>query len=153
MNLVSTTLLAAVAINVDLTAVVMTLLFIALYYLLQPLIINDYLRARELRREAVEGAREEARESQGLADARMLEFEDEMRAARKAAAEVRDVIRGQGTAEQRDLVDEGRAEVQQKLIEERAKVAGQVAAAQSELKERAASLSSVIVDKILPRLG
>ncbi len=152
MNLVST-VLASVSIDVDYTAIVMALVFIALYYILQPLIVNDYLAAREMRRDAVDGAREEAKEHQALAEARMLEFEDEMKSARKEAAEVRESLRGQGTEEQRDLVDEARAEVQGKLGEERAKIAAQVAEAQTELKDRAASLSKAIVEKILPSLG
>lgn len=147
------TIIAAVAIDVDLTALVMCGLFIALYYLLQPIIVNDYLRAREMRKEAVEGAREEARESQALAEARMLEFEDEMKVARREAAEVRESLRGQGTAEQRDLVEEAREEVQAKLTEERDKIAAQVGEAEKELKARAAALSNAMVDKILPSAG
>lgn len=148
-----TFLLASVSIDVDATAVVMGLLFIVLYFLLQPLVINPYLRARDLRREAVEGAREEARESEALAEARMMEFEDEMKTARRDAAEVRESLRGQGTAEQRDIVDEARVEVQAQLAAERAKIDAQVVEAQKELQTRASGLSKAMVDKILPAAG
>lgn len=146
-------IIAAVAIDVDPTAIVMAGLFILLYYALQPLIVNDYLRAREMRREAVEGAREEARESQALAEARMLEFEDEMKVARKEAAEVRESLRGQGSEEQRDLIEEARAELMVQLTEERTKIAGQVSDAQKELQTRAVTLSRAMVDRILPGVG
>ncbi len=152
MNLVAT-ILGSVAIDVDFTAIIMAVLFIVLYYVLQHLIVNDYLRARELRRDAVEGAREEAKEHQSLAEVRMLEYEDEIKSARREAAEVRDSLRGQGTAEQADLVADARSEMQSTLAQERAKIADQVAAAEKELAGRATALSKAIVDKILPSMS
>lgn len=146
-------IVASVSVDVDPTAAYMLVLFVLLYYVFKPVIVNDYMRAREMRREAVEGAREEAQESQALAEARMTEFEDEMKSARKDAAEIRDSLRGQGTAEQQDLVAEAREEVQARLAEEREKIAAQVAEAEKELQARANALSKAIVDKILPSVG
>lgn len=144
---------AAVSFDVDLTAVYMALLFVVFYYLFKLVLVNDYLKARDLRRDAVEGAREEATESQALADARIAEFEDEMKAARREAAEVRESMRTQGTAEQHDLLAEARAEIQALLAEERQKIAEQVSSAELELQSRARTLSNAIVDKILPSVG
>ena len=144
---------ASVAVDIDPTVAYMAVLFILLYYVFKPLIVNDYMKAREMRREAVEGAREEATESQALAEARMSEFEDEMKAARRDAAEVRESLRGQGTAEQQDLIAEAREELQGRLAEEREKIAQQVSDAEKELQARAQALSKTIVDKILPSIG
>lgn len=147
------TIPAAVSIDVDATAAFMGILFIVLYFILEPLIMKPYLRARDMRREAVEGAREEAKESEALAEARMMEFEEEMKAARREAAELREGVRTQGTAAQRDLLEDAREELQKKLAEERAVLAQQVDVAQKELQARAAALSEAMVAKILPRVG
>lgn len=146
-------IIASVQIDLDLTAVYMALLFVVFYYLFKVVIVDDYLKARDLRRDAVEGAREEATESQALAESRITEFEDEMKAARREAAEVRESMRGQGTAEQQDMIAETREELQAKLAEERAKIAQQMSAAELELQSRAQVLSKAIVDKILPSVG
>ena len=143
-------LLASVSIDADPTAFIMAGLFIVLYFVLGPLIINPYMRTREMRREAVDGAREEAAEQDSLATSRMNEFEDEIKSARREASQQRETLRGAGTQEQQKLLDEARDEVQAKLAEERKKIQAQVEAARTELEGRAQSLSAAMVDKILP---
>lgn len=146
------TFLAAASIDVDITALVMAALFLVLYFILQPLILNPYMRARELRHKAVEGAREDAREDQAMAEARIQEYEEEMRQARRDAQEVRESIRTQGVAEQNEIVEDARVELQAKLAEEREKVQKQVDAATTQLQVRAESLSKTMVEKILPAI-
>jgi F-type H+-transporting ATPase subunit b len=145
--------IASVAIDVDITAGFMAVLFLALYLVLQPLIITPYMKARKMRTEAVDGAREDATEDQARAEATIQKFEEEMRQARREAQEVRESMRGQGQQEHDDLVSDAHAEVQAKLDTEREKIATQVEEARKEIGNRAEALAQAMVDKVLPELG
>lgn len=145
--------IAAVAIDVDITAGFMALLFLVLYLVLQPLIVKPYMEARQMREEAVGGAKEDAIEDQQRAEAMIQKYEEEMRQARREAQDVRESMRSQGQHEQNELVAEARAEVQGKLQTERAKLADEVAEARKEIESRADALSKAMVEKVLPGLG
>ena len=151
--LAQTLTIAAVAIDIDITAGFMALLFLVLYFVLQPIIVTPYMKARQMRTEAIEGAREDAVEDQARAEATIQKYEEEMRQARREAQEVREAMREQGLAEQRDLVDEAHSEVQEKLETERAKIEEQVAEARKEIEDRAQSLADAMVRKVLPEIG
>ena len=146
-------ILAAVSIDVDITAVAMALLFIIFYYLLQPMILNRYMEARQMRTEAIEGAREDAHEDQARAEATIQKYETQMREARREAQEVRESLRNQGAEEQKEMLEAARAEVQQKLDEEREKIDKQVEEARKQVEGRADALAQAMVDKVLPGLG
>jgi len=142
--------IASASIDVDITTLIMGLLFLLLYVVLLPVIINPYLRTRKAREEGVEGAREEAKDSEARAESTILEYEEQIRMARREAQEVRESLKSQGVAEQRDIIAEARTEIGGKLAQERDRIAGEVEAARAQLDERARSLSQVMVEKILP---
>jgi F0F1-type ATP synthase membrane subunit b/b' len=146
-------LIAAVAIDVDITAVIMAGLFLVLYFVLQPLIINPYLRAREARDEGVDGARQEAADFEARAEATIQEYEEAMVKARRKAQAEREAIRDEGVAVQHEKLEEARAEVSAKLDEERAKIGDEAEAARKELEKRADALSRAMVEKVLPNAG
>ena len=146
-------ILAAVSIDVDVTAIFMAGLFALLYLILQPLIINPYMRARQAREEGVGGAKEEASDSDAQAESMILEYEERMRKARREATEVREVLRTQGVDEQKDLIEEARAEIGAKLAQQRAELATEVESARAKLDTKAQALSRDVVEKILPALG
>lgn len=146
-------LIASASIDVDVTTLVMGVLFLLLYFLLMPIIINPYLRARKAREEGIDGARDEAHDAEARAESTILEYEEQMRIARREAQEVRESLKTQGASEQRDILEDARSEIAGKLAEERAKIAAEVDTAQKQLEARAASLSQAMVDKILPSVG
>jgi F-type H+-transporting ATPase subunit b len=145
--------IASVAIDVDITAVIMAGLFLVLYFVLQPLIINPYLRARESRGEGVDGAAEEAHDFEARAEAALQEYEDAMRQARREAQDVRESIREEGVDAQKGAVEEARVELSEKLETERAQIEEQVEDAREQLEKRADTLSRALVEKVLPNAG
>lgn len=143
-------ILAAVSIDVDVTAIFMAGLFALLYLILQPLIINPYMRARQAREEGVGGAKEEASDSEAQAEAMIVEYEERMRKARREATEVRESLRTQGVEEQKELIEEARVAIGTKLADERARLAAETEAARAQLDTKAQALSRDVVEKILP---
>jgi F-type H+-transporting ATPase subunit b len=143
-------IIAAAAIDIDITMAFQMVLFLFLLVVLNFLLIQPYLEAVEMRKAGVQGSREDAAEFEGKAEAMLAEYETKMRQARRDASEVRDSLRNQGQQEGNELLGEARDEVGVKLLEERKKISKEVGDAEATLRERAESLSSVMVKKVLP---
>lgn len=145
-------LLAAGALDFDITIIAQFVIFMIAIALMHTILITPYLKARELREEGTEGNREEAIETQQLAVQRKSEYEDQLSEVRRDAMGVREELRSQGVAEQEDLMDEVRREVGATLTEERARISKRVHEAEAELDARASQLAEMMVAKILPEL-
>lgn len=146
----SVTILASASIDIDATVAIQMALFLGLLLILRPLLITPYLKAMDARKEGLEGSREDAGEFEIRAEKALADYERKMRDARREAQEVRDSLRGQGTAEQLELIEETRGELSAKIATERAKIDDQREAALVIMKERADGLANVIVSKVLP---
>lgn len=144
------TILAGAAIDIDATLGFQMFLFLALLIILRPLLINPYLKAMDARKEGLEGSREDANEFEIRAEKALADYEKKMRDARREAQEVRDSLRGQGTAEQNEIVEEARAELATKIEGERTKINDERKAALAAMTDRAEGLAGVIVEKVLP---
>ncbi|MEC9399694.1 MAG: ATP synthase F0 subunit B [Myxococcota bacterium] len=145
-------LLAAGALDFDITIIFQFGIFILAIALLHNILIKPYLQTREARDEGTEGSREEADEMQQLAVQRRAEYEDQLSEVRRDAMGVREELRNQGVAEQEDMLDEVRREVAAKLTEERGKINTKVREAEDELDARAKQIAELMVSKILPEL-
>lgn len=141
---------AAASIDIDITMGFQLILFLFLLLVFHFLLIKPYLEAVEMRQAGVQGSREDAAEFEGRAEALLAEYESKMRQSRRDASEVRDSLRNQGQQEGNELLAEARGEVSDKLEEERERIREEVDGAEAKLKERAESLSSVMVKKVLP---
>ena len=78
-------LLAAGALDFDITIVFQFVIFILAIALLHNILIKPYLQTREARDEGTEGSREEADEMQQLAVQRRAEYEDQLSEVRRDA--------------------------------------------------------------------
>lgn len=145
--------LVGVAIDIDGTMVVQALVFLATLFALQHLMFRPYLKTREARKDSVEGSSEEADELGAQAEVLEAKYEEEIRQARRDAKEVRDSLRKQGLAEQQDIHQEVREELEQKLADERATISEHVDAARQEIEERAEGLADAMVGKLIPDEG
>jgi F-type H+-transporting ATPase subunit b len=143
-------IVAAAAIDIDITMAFQLLLFLFLLVVFNFLLVQPYLKAVEMRQAGVQGSREDAAEFDGKAEAMLAEYETKMRQARRDASEVRDSLRNQGQQEGNEVLAEARDEVSAKLLEERQRIADEVADAEAKLRERAEAISSVMVKKVLP---
>ena len=142
-----------VSIDVDGTIVVQALIFLATLFVLQQLMFRPYLKTREARKENVQGSSEEAGELEARAVILEEKYEDQIRQARRDAKEVRDSLRKQGLAEQQDIHQEVRQELEGKLAEERATISEHVEAARAQIEERAEGLADAMVGKLIPDEG
>ena len=144
-------IIAGAAIDIDATLGIQMVLFLALFLLLNPLLFKPYLKAMDERREGLQGSREDAEEFDIRAKNALAEYEKKMRDARREAQGIRDSLRTQGQGEQQDIVEESRQEMASKIDGERKKIAAEKDAALVTLRDRADSLASAIVEKVLPQ--
>jgi F-type H+-transporting ATPase subunit b len=142
--------LAAVSIDLDITVALQFVNFAVAVAAVYFIIGGKYLKVREERREATSGSREDADEMLERTEQLKEEFDDKMASARRDATEVRESLRGQGVAEQEDIIGEVRVELSEKLEAERAKIQAKVDEAEAELDGRAKELAELMVAKVIP---
>lgn len=140
----------AITIDVDGTIFVQMALFLFTLVMLNFVLIRPYLKTREMRSENVEGSEEEAGEMQAQSAVLETTYDQKIRKARVDAQEVRESLRNQGLAEQDDIVQEVRTELEAKLEEERKQIESRVAIARAEIESRASSLADTMVNRLMP---
>lgn len=145
-------LLAAGSLDFDITLVFQFVIFMATLIMMHTLLIKPYLQVREAREEGTQGSREDADEMHERAEQLLTRYDEQLADARRNAVGVRDSLRGQGIAEQDDLLDEVRAEITTKLADERGKIAESVTSAEAQIEERARKIAEVMVQRVLPEL-
>lgn len=150
---VPASIIMSVYIDVDGTIFVQMAAFLITLVMLHFLLYRPYLKALDLREENVEGSEEEAGEMGAQADVLEEKYQKNIRQARRDAQEVRESLRQQGLAEQRELHDEVHDEIQAKLSEERAAIDDHVQKAREDIEQRADALADTMVDKLLPNRG
>ena len=144
------TLLGAATLDFDITTVFQFVIFALAIAILHALIIAPYLKVREMREEGTEGNREAAEETEALALHRKAEYDDQLAEARRDAMGVRESLRGQGIAQQEEMVDEAKREVQAKLDEERRALHIRVDELESQLDAKASEFARLMLDRVLP---
>ena len=145
-------IVAAASIDIDATLGIQMVVFLLFTIALHYIIVRPYMRAVELRQEGVQGSREEAAGLDARAEAAIEEYEAKLREARREASEIRETLRAQGEAEQKDLIAEAQEAVSATLAAGRVSTAADIEAATAELKKRAATLSEALVSKVLPQV-
>ncbi len=143
----------AVSIDLDGTFFVQMVFFLITIGVLHFILLKPYMRAMEAREERVGGSAEEATEMEEQAENLQAKYDERMTRARRDAQEVRESLRQQGLAEQRDIEAEVREELTAKLDEERANLDAQVQEARQELEARAEGLADAMVRRLVPGQG
>ncbi len=139
-----------VYIDVDGTILVQMGAFLIALFMLHFLLYRPYLKTLDLREENVGGSEEQAGEMGAQADVLEKKYEKNIRQARRDAQEVRESLRQQGLAEQREIHDEVREEIEAKLAEERATIDEHVQKAREDIEQRAETLAEAMVDRLIP---
>lgn len=145
-------LVAAGALDFDITTVFQFVIFALAIVSLQFILIKPYLQVREARDEGTLGSREEADEMTARAEQMLSKYEAQLTEARRDAVEVREAKRGEGEAEREDTLDEARREVAATLTQGRGEINQRVAEAEVEIERRAQQLAEMMVEKVLPEL-
>src|SRR5262245_33670135 len=138
-------------IDIDLTAVVHVVLFLALFAVANRFLFQPYLQLRERRRAGIEGAREEAERMTAEAEAKFASYEKQIAVARERAGEEGRKIRLEGIAHEREVTNAARAEAQKASDEAQATMRRETEAARSQLMPQAEALSRAISAKLLGR--
>jgi F-type H+-transporting ATPase subunit b len=136
-------------VDVDMTALVSSAIFIVVSLLLNALLIQPYLRIVRERAAPTTGAQDAADETADKAAALLTEYKNKLTGARTDAGEIRDGLRSDGRADESRIVSAAREQAVAALATKRLKLEKEVAAAQAQLEERSTVLSQAIVARVV----
>lgn len=142
-------LVAAPVVDIDGTLFVQGGIFLALIFILNPLLFKPWLETQARRAEAIEGAATKAVALRGQADALVKDYDEKIAAARERALDVRGSVRREEEAKQAIVLAEARNVAAAEGEAARARLATSVANARADLAGRVEELGKTIADKLL----
>jgi F-type H+-transporting ATPase subunit b len=131
-------------------AIPTALLFIVLVLAYQFLVQGPLAAVLEKRRALTEGAMEDARKSIAEAEAKAAEYADRLRLARADAYKLREQRMRQWSAERDAALDAARKTASGKVLEAKAELEAEAAAARKTIQASAADLAALAVRAVLP---
>ena len=144
-------LLAAPVVDVDGTFFVQGGIYIALIFILKPLLFTPWLEAQERRKQAVEGSHKKAKTLAADAEALVAQYAERLEAARDKAHGVRADARRDEEGKKAKTLAGARDEAQKLLDEARNKIDADAVKAREDLSGRVDELASDITTKLLGR--
>lgn len=137
--------------DIDWTIAIQFGLFVLMFLIGNALIFQPYLRLRERRRAGIEGAREEATSMGAEADARLVDYEKQLAAARSRAGDEQRKVRAEAAAYERETTEKARATAAKALDEAQAKVKAETEAARAQIMPQADALARQMASRLLGR--
>lgn len=144
-------LVAAPVVDIDGTLFVQGGIFIALVFILKPLLFTPWLEAQRRRVESIDGALAKAKALRSDADALASDYDTQLADARDRALELRSKSRREEEAVQAERLAEARAEAGETLDRERERLQREAEQAREALGGRIDELADQITSKILGR--
>lgn len=138
-------------IDIDWTAAIQFVLFLALYFVANRLLFQPYLDLRERRKAKTDGAREEAARMTAEADAKLADYEKQLAVARGRAADEGRKIRSEAAAHEREVTDKARAAAQSAIDAAQSKMRSETEAARGQLLGQADTLARQMASRLLGR--
>ena len=138
-------------IDIDWTIAIQFALFLVMLVACNKLLFQPYLRLRERRAEGIEGAKAEAERMTAEADAKLVDYDKQLAAARTRAGEEQRKIRADAAAHERAVTGTARSTSAAALEEARDKVRSQTEAARQELMPRAEVIGKDMAKRLLGR--
>lgn len=132
-------------------AAFMTLPFFVTLVALNVILVKPLREYLEGRGGAIQGAREDAKQLQAEAEARMVELERRLTAAREAAGRVRAEHRARGLDAEREVLAAARAKADGEVAAALATISGEVDIAKAAIKTSARNLSVDMAGRVLGR--
>lgn len=142
-------LLAAPVVDIDGTLFVQGGIFLALVFILNPLLFKPWLETQARRAEAIEGAAKKAVTLREQADTMVGDYDTRIAKVREEALDVRGTARRQEDLAQAKTLAETRATAQAEADAARARIAQDTATARAQLATRVDELAIEIADKLL----
>jgi F-type H+-transporting ATPase subunit b len=125
--------------------------FSILLIVLKPLLFDPLLKLFEERERRTEGAKLLARRMDERAGELLRRYQTELAAARKAASEERERLRGEGLKIESQILSEARTEVGKVIDEGKARIAREAATLRAELSAKSGELARDIASRVLGR--
>ncbi len=142
-------LLAAPVVDIDGTLFVQGGIFLALVFILNPLLFKPWLETQARRAEAIDGAARKAVALREQADAMVSDYDAKITAAREQAQDLRGASRKEEDAKQAKLLADARTVAAEQASAARSKIAAQADEARAQLSGRVEELATTIADKLL----
>lgn len=139
----------AAAVDVDITALIASGVFLFMLIVLKFTLIDPYLKIVEERENRTEGAREGADDLQQQAKDTLLAYEDRLAAARREAMDQRTALRASAESKRETQVAQARDTAASLLADRRVKIEEQTKVANEAIEREAQSLSQTIVSRVL----
>jgi F-type H+-transporting ATPase subunit b len=140
-----------VDIDLDLTFVLMMVVFAGLVVVLKPLLFDPVLRVFEEREKRTEGAKAEARTMQEKAGELLRRYERELERVNQVAAAERERLRTETAKLEAKILEEARAAATKIGDEGRRKIEGEVNAIRFDLGRQSEQLAREIAARVLGR--
>ena len=151
MDLASTLVASIPVVDIDGTLYVQLGIYLALVFILGPLLFKPWLEAQERRSQAIEGAVAKAKDMRAEADDLARDYEERMETAREKAHGVRSTARREEEEAQAKTLAEARAAANDELAAERKRIAADTEQAREALGGRVDELADEITTKLLGR--
>jgi F-type H+-transporting ATPase subunit b len=138
-------------IDLDLTVVVQFVLFLVLFVIANKFLFQPYLQLRERRKAGIDGARAEAERMSAQADAKLADYEKQLKIARDRANDEGRKVRLEAAAHEQDVTTKARASAQQAINDAQATMRDETEKARGQLLPQADALARSITSKLLGR--
>jgi F-type H+-transporting ATPase subunit b len=138
-------------IDIDWTVLLQFGLFVAMYVLATKLLFKPYLALREKRIAGIDGARAEAERMNAEAEAKLVDYEQKLTAARDKAAEETRAVRAEASKHEQEVTDKSRKAATDAMNAATAKVKTETEAARVELASRADAIAKQMAKQLLGR--
>jgi F-type H+-transporting ATPase subunit b len=138
-------------IDLDLTVVVQFVLFLVLFVIANRFLFQPYLQLRERRKAGIEGARAEAERMSAAADAKLADYEKQLKIARERANDEGRKVRLEAAARELAVTTEARTAAQKAINEAQATMRDETQKARAQLLPQADALARSITSKLLGR--
>lgn len=138
-------------VDMDATIFIQGGIFIALIFVLKPVLFTPWLEAQAKRVSSIDGAFDKAKSLRAEADALSSEYDSKLAAARDEALTMRSQMRREEEATQAKTLAEARAQASKELDENRARIASEADQAREALGGKVDELANSITSKVLGR--
>lgn len=144
-------LVAVPVVDIDGTLFVQGGIFLALVFILNPLLFKPWLETQARRAEAIEGAAKKAVVLREQADTMVGDYETRIAKVREQALDVRGAARREEDLAQAKSLADARAAAAAEADAARARIADETKTARAQLATRVDELAQTIADKLLAR--
>lgn len=141
----------AITVDVDLTFVVQTVLFIALTLILKPVLFDPMLKLFEEREKRIDGAKIQARKIDEKSATALAEYEAQMAKARATAGTERDKIRSEALKQEQEILGAVRASAAKVLDDGKRAAHAEAQKARAALKTEATAMARELASRVLGR--